>query len=126
MDKSHFAPVAFEFIPVFNVTKAGRSNSLTFHGLNSSPKGDVSVPVRILCHLCHESSNLVRHGHGWTKPEFRYPEAPDQFTALKQPGFETPTHLRGNGGVGSSIESPGAPVNSGCANIPIPGQKNTP
>ena len=38
---------------------------------------------------------------------FVYPDAPNQFRALQQPGFETPKHLRvSNGGVGSSIESP--------------------
>ena len=36
-----------------------------------------------------------------------YPNAPDQFGAFKQPGFETPKHpLLSNGGVGSSMESP--------------------
>ena len=42
------------------------------------------------------------------KLNFGCPEAPDDFWALKQPGFENPKHLSGvsNGGVGSSIESP--------------------
>ena len=37
------------------------------------------------------SIQVVRNSHLLVE----YPDAPDKFRALKQPGFETPKHLRG-------------------------------
>ena len=52
---------------------------------------------------------------------------PDEFRALKQPGFETPKHLSGvsNGGVGSYIESPSLWVIYFFCVAPLRTNKNT-